>query len=594
MEDLLDQKLNVKERILEILQLDLERTFYTQASDGKLYGFLDLNEATGLPYLRQDQWLEINQQAVYTFTVLYLYRSPHNRFYQNSQLLDAAIKGIHVLLEQPSIQKKYDCYDFVALTMIDIYELLKVFVSREIRTFWQEGLMQMAKLCLSELTRSRGNINFTIEPQSGIGWGLNHQANAMLALYRAGQLFHKPGWKRLAENELERIVDWQNSDGYWSEYNGPTLGYNLVTLENIARYAFYSRSKKAWASVKRGVRLHLNTLYPNGYTMAALDNRVPHGGIKPVFFPFLFSPAGRGYIDFVTKKLLEIKRHNIKHPGDHDLIGYESYHYGYHHLALTLRHWHGGKISPLPLEKKNYTFTFQRPCKVLKRGPWIIILNGFISIPYDACRHVLDWQSHLTVYHEKTGLIIGEGGSKRQPENSSFVILRQGKDQFYQGKAYLVDWGAELFSEQGWEKLRLSYHYFPESQASGALCTLGVKMISPAVLKIEMRFEKASHVSGVSAQLPLYLKIGEKIRVGNQFSTHFSARRVKLKFKRKTTIHHQRWRLSMPAESEIRWPIFPFNPYRINGRTAVYRGRGLVRTELKREGERAEFIIKIK
>ena len=60
------------------------------------------------------------------------------------------------------------------------------------------------------------------------------------------------------------------------------------------------------------------------------------------------------------------------------------------------------------------------PAGIRKTGPWTVCLSGLIDAPIDS-QFTLDRQGHLSIYHEKLGLIITGANSKHQPELATFL-----------------------------------------------------------------------------------------------------------------------------------------------------------------------------
>lgn len=61
------------------------------------------------------------------------------------------------------------------------------------------------------------------------------------------------------------------------------------------------------------------------------------------------------------------------------------------------------------------------PVLVIRRGPWTVVLSAYTRPEAPGNRWVIDFQSHLSIFHERAGLIIGGGGGKRQAAFSLFT-----------------------------------------------------------------------------------------------------------------------------------------------------------------------------
>src|SRR3970282_628254 len=85
-------------------------------------------------------------------------------------------------------------------------------------------------------------------------------------------------------------------------------------------------------------------------------------------------------------------------------------------------------ISPIPQEAKADAYRMKQvPAGIRKTGPWVVCLSGLISTPAVGNQFYLDRQGHVSVFHEKAGLIITGANSKRQPELATFWEKLQGQ-----------------------------------------------------------------------------------------------------------------------------------------------------------------------
>ena len=71
---------------------------------------------------------------------------------------------------------------------------------------------------------------------------MNQAAGTILALYKVYQLTKNHKYKKFSEIFLDKFIKNQTKEGWWSEYEGPDIGYLSVTLNYLAEY--YSLNKK--------------------------------------------------------------------------------------------------------------------------------------------------------------------------------------------------------------------------------------------------------------------------------------------------------------------------------------------------------------
>src|SRR5262249_19710067 len=89
-------------------------------------------------------------------------------------------------------------------------------------------------------------------------------------------------------------------------------------------------------------------------------------------------------------------------------------------MAQSALYYHEGPTDPAPQSLPRYVHQMKVNAGIRKTGPWIVCLSGLIDAPIDS-QFTLDRQGHLSIYHEKLGLIVTGANSKRQPELATFV-----------------------------------------------------------------------------------------------------------------------------------------------------------------------------
>jgi hypothetical protein len=68
-------------------------------------------------------------------------------------------------------------------------------------------------------------------------------------------------------------------------------------------------------------------------------------------------------------------------------------------------------LPPPPVSEDIHEVT-QMPVRQIRRGPWVVTLSGFTRPEAPKNRWELDYQAHVSIFHERAGLIVGGGGGK--------------------------------------------------------------------------------------------------------------------------------------------------------------------------------------
>jgi hypothetical protein len=110
----------------------------------------------------------------------------------------------------------------------------------------------------------------------------NHQALIVLCLERAGRLLGTTEWDHFKRERLARVLEWQNSEGWFQEYEGADPGYHTLTVGLLAQIYELTPSPELKTALEKAVRFAANFVHPDGsfggeYTSRNTYNFFPHG-----------------------------------------------------------------------------------------------------------------------------------------------------------------------------------------------------------------------------------------------------------------------------------------------------------------------------
>ncbi|HEY2344055.1 MAG TPA: hypothetical protein VGH90_13520 [Chthoniobacteraceae bacterium] len=110
----------------------------------------------------------------------------------------------------------------------------------------------------------------------------NHQALIVLCLERAERLLGTKRWTVLKERRLERVLEWQNSEGWFQEYEGCDPGYHTLTIGILAQLHELAPAPNLKAAIEKAVQFAAHFVHPDGsfggeYTSRNTYNFFPHG-----------------------------------------------------------------------------------------------------------------------------------------------------------------------------------------------------------------------------------------------------------------------------------------------------------------------------
>lgn len=110
----------------------------------------------------------------------------------------------------------------------------------------------------------------------------NHQALIVLCLESLGRLLKIDRWDVYKQQRLDQVLAWQNSEGWFIEYEGCDPGYHTLTISCLARVYELNPCEKIKKAIALGVKLAAEFVHPDGsyggeYTSRNTYNFFPHG-----------------------------------------------------------------------------------------------------------------------------------------------------------------------------------------------------------------------------------------------------------------------------------------------------------------------------
>jgi len=216
-------------------------------------------------------------------------------------------------------------------------------------------------------------------------------------------------------------------------------------------------------------------------------------------------------------------------------------------LAQDALYFHEGPAEPAPQESPRYSYRMQVPAGVRKSGPWQLALSGLIDTQAINSRFYLDRQSHLSVFHEKEGLIITGANSKRQPELATFT-------EMVGNTLVLMPLSSRFQMGETEDRLSLAYNtFFSDLYATAADKTVSLRFAISG---------RGTPGADTRLNMQLCLKAGEVIETGAGKKLVLGTERVELPpSDLGGRIVHRGWTLEFPRNATLIWPVYPHNPY---------------------------------
>lgn len=476
--------------------------------------------------------------ALLTAAVAYAKIHPDNPRAGAPAVLDLALKIGDVLAAESAAgvyAKRRDHRD--SYMWLEAYRILEDRLGDARRARWRAGLLE----AIAGLAREAADRGSRPAYTSPFGVSVNHTSLFSSTVYLGGLVFGNREWQELGSRIMHRYAaEEQAPDGYWGEHsrNGPTTGYNYLTLTGVALYWEHSQDPAALAALRRATDFHKYFTYPDGYPVMISDDRRRHSYISTWgHFGFSNFADGRRYAEMLTAAL------------DPDTLSFE--HVG--RLAQDALYYREGPRAPVPSDSDRYAHRLSVPLGIRRSGPWISTLSGIIATQNAASRFYLDRQSSLEIYHRDQGVIISGANSKRQPELAGF------REQV-RGSTYHMALDSRLRMGDLRDRLWLAYNTF--------IAALEVEPPDAGALPFRVAVQRKSGSVNASFTLQLNVKAGEPVTLGGGKRFMPGTERVSLDAGQ--SIDHRGWRLSWKGQpARLEWPVYPYYPYTDSPETSL-------------------------
>ena len=497
--------------------------------------------------------------VVLAAAVLYAKRHPENPSFGDKKKLALALKVGDLLageFEQGKFKELLN-HDWGTYMWLDAYRLLEKELGDEHRARWRTALEKDIQQ-LADDTAPR--VDFPRYQSPFIRTSPNHYSLWASTIHLGGCVFNNEEWKKLGARVMHRFAaEEQSPDGYWGEHNdsGPTTGYNTLTLAGVALYWEHSGDSAALAALRRATDFHKAFTYPDGTPVEVINDRNRYWGVSPwAHFGFAHFPDGRRYAEFLAE-FYEVGKLNDRSGGVLQLLG---------RIAQNALYYHEGPTAPIPQDQRQYAQRMTVPAGIRKTGPWVVCLSGLMSTQAVTSQFYLDRQGHISVYHEKLGLIVTGANSKRQPELATFA-------EKIKGQVYHMPISTRLRTADDLDRLGLAYNtFFAELEAT-----------PPTVERAPFRFTIVERGRLEEAQLTLQLclKAGAALEtptrniVIGEHRIDLSPEQLGGRFR------HNGWTLTVAPSARLVWPVQPFNPYRNGPETGLAHAVGALSVPLR-------------
>ncbi len=230
-----------------------------------------------------------------------------------------------------------------------------------------------------------------------------------------------------------------------------------------------------------------------------------------------------------------------------------------------------------PQELPRYSHQMTIPAGVRKTGPWQVCLSGIMNTQAINSQFYLDRQGHISVFHQKLGLIITGANSKRQPELATF-------SEKLLGQTVHMPVSTRLQMSDERDRLSLAYNTFFSD----------LYVPAPSERELTLRFVitgRGSPADDPQLTLQLCLKPGEVSETGAGRKFTLGSERIELQpADLGGSISHRGWKLKLDPAARLVWPVYPHNPYSNAPETDINYAVGALSVPLRLKAQPGRYI----
>jgi hypothetical protein len=241
-------------------------------------------------------------------------------------------------------------------------------------------------------------------------------------------------------------------------------------------------------------------------------------------------------------------------------------------------YWRPGPFAKPPMDRPDHAATLTLPAGVRRREPWFMAVSAMkAENEADAtCRDnpfALERQKLFSVWHDSAGLIIDGSHSKYQPDNSTFVTIKNLQKPDYLPQGGTVSVGDDVH-------VQAAYRTF--------FGRVDLKPIDDTTMRLDFSIDPAGCSGPITASFTMPLR-GEAV-TADSGDTHSLTEDA---FEITGPFRHGDVHISGPKDLRLQWPLKPFYSYAADHipKRAMWILR--VSFELTREAPKASVLVRI-
>jgi hypothetical protein len=512
-------------------------------------------------------WIVTDQNQMYPLAAAWSINDPANPYYHSPEVLEAIMSAGDALIADMRPDGMWEFRKKDGSTWGDIYmpwtysrwirafSLIKDAMPTDRRAKWEKAML----IGFDGIAKTE-----TIKPMQNI------PVHNCMGLYLASKIFNKPEWEKAAVDYLHKCVEAQHPDGYWTEHSGPVVMYNGVYVDALGTYYGMSHDPLVLPALQRSAHFHAAMTYPDGRAVETVDERNPyHDTIAGPNLGFSFSPEGRAYC-----------RRQIERLGS--TVGPEV-------AASFILYGEEGDVAPEPKSGDMY-LSGDKQAMTRQQGPWFTCLTSYTA-DLSEKRWIQDRQNFFSLYRDGLHVIVGGGNTKLQPLWSTFTV---GDVALLKHKG--GDENPNFIPPSGLKHTPASATLHPDQNSvdldyGDAKCSVSVDISDPAKAKLVYEL-KSPGAKDVAAHVTLLPQLKQKWSSASGKGGTLSDEPIALSAgEAGAWLAHRGFKISLPPQASVNWPVLPHNPYTKDGHAETSEGRIVITLPFSADQMHYELIV---
>lgn len=215
---------------------------------------------------------EMYQEGVLPLAMVYALKLPDNRWYQHERIGALAEAALRFNLRASHADGSCD----------DYYPFERALGAAVFSLQAAARAYQLLELDDPELLGwMRRRADWLVKHDES-GRLANHHALAAVGLLRVAEISGEERYRQAADAYVDRVLQWQDAEGWFHEYDGADPGYQTVTIDCLARYRQATGQTRLDEPLARAVAfarhfLHPDHSYAGPYGSRGTTHFYPHG-----------------------------------------------------------------------------------------------------------------------------------------------------------------------------------------------------------------------------------------------------------------------------------------------------------------------------